>query len=258
MSTTTQSPAPHSPSRLKVLFPEHEQAYFDESKTRHQIEDRYVVWIDVMGAKAAMERSLAQAANFFAKVHDAVLRAAPRSGIEVVPITDGVFLLSQSQIALQDTARLVMMRVCAAFVHEGQQEHRFMVRGGVAAGKVLLGRDMSAGFKVPQDAVHHARQLPVGVAIGQAYDTEHEAPPFGFHVHASARVKSGDLPAWPHDASGLWSWWNSRDSDDIDRAKLFGSELATRFSALKPGTPGAYDTAKMNRDAQRAKHYFPP
>ncbi|MCR9217283.1 MAG: hypothetical protein NXI14_08795 [bacterium] len=243
--------------RVKALFPEHERAYFDQSKASTRVEPRYVVWIDMMGAKAAMERSLPQAANFFAKIHDAVLRGAPRAGVEIVPITDGVFMLAQSQLALSNAVRLVMLRLCTAFLHERKVEHRFLVRGGIAAGRVLLGREMSAGFRVPQDAVRHAQQLPVGTPIGEAYEAEHDAPPYGLYVHQSARADHAPLDKWPHDRNGHWPWWNPRDSEDIERATLIGEAIASHFQELTNKSVGAYDATKMSRDVQRAKDYFP-
>ncbi|MCC7388139.1 MAG: hypothetical protein IT431_05155 [Phycisphaerales bacterium] len=204
-----------------------------------------------------MATSLQRASNYIAKVHDAILRGTARAGIEVVPITDGAFLLSTSLLALQSAARAAMIRLACSFIHEASPDHRFLVRGGLAAGETILGRDLSAGFADPVDAKLHTRQTPLGVPIGTAYHAERKAPPFGFYVDPSARAPRMPLQPWPCDAHGYWPWWNGKDPDDVDRGRHLGKAIAEHYAAIGSSPTLGYDPKKMVRHTKRAVKYFP-
>lgn len=220
-------------------FPAHERAYFDSGSVKAS--PAFVAWFDMMGAKVAFTRGLPKAANFIAKMHDALARATPRSGCDVVPITDGAFLITSSALTLRRSLELAMFRLACSFMHETKNEHRFLVRCGIAFGDVIRGRALAIGFQDQADAAPYAHQAPLGLPIGDAHSAESSAPPLGVFVHSSAASH------WGLRAEGSWRWWDTGILAPAQASSL-GKAVASYL-----GTLTWENKAKA---AQQASDYF--
>ena len=167
----------------------------------------YVAWIDVMGTQSTMSRSISASANFIAKLHIAALQA-PRTNIAIYPIMDGIYASCPNQNEILEFIRSVFTQVAEEFSLATKDQHRFMVRGGLAFGPTYHGRNFgqSASSVLTQNPAHRDALL-LGMPVIQAYTSESSAPPFGLFVHESARAFSpqGQGPI-PH---SLWRWVNS-------------------------------------------------
>lgn len=188
----------------------HDTPYFDSSGLTSR--PFYVGRIDMMGAKAAMTRSISVSANFVGKLHVALLRA-PRQPLKaLIPTVDGAYIISDSRAALQAHMGHALRSLARLFVAEKNRYNKFIPRGGIAYGPVVLGEDFG-----PNSSDDLAREttyrdsIVIGMPVVQAYEVEERAPPFGVSVHVSARAFA------PEDGrplvSSYWKWWQ-KDNDD--------------------------------------------
>jgi hypothetical protein len=170
----------------------------------------YVAWIDVMGTQASMQRSIDESANFIFKLHVAALEA-PRDGVTLYPVMDGLYASSTSQEKILSFINAVYVSIATEFNKETQAKHRFLIRGGLAFGQVIHGNDIPASVSDVLEAnpVYRGAIL-LGMPVVQAHSTESAAPPFGLSIHESARAfaPSGVKPLhvlW-------WKWPPSKKS----------------------------------------------
>ena len=80
--------------------------YFDASKLPIP-DNEYVAWIDVMGMRANLSKSLPVSANFVFKLHSAVLDT-PHTGIQLYPVMDGVFAVGDDKDEVIEFLKNVM------------------------------------------------------------------------------------------------------------------------------------------------------
>jgi hypothetical protein len=88
------------------------------------------------------------------------------------------------------------------FNAETEIHHRFCIRGGLAFGPVIHGRDCGPCAVELQNNPAHRDKILLGMPMVQAHLAERGAPPFGVFVHESARVFAlvGIDPL-------RWVWW---------------------------------------------------
>jgi len=111
--------------------------FFDARKLPNP-ENSYVAWVDVMGVRATMSRSLPITANFVFKLHAAVLDA-PQTDIHLYPVMDGVYVVAERQGPLRDFLKAVFSRVADSFVSTSDNHHRFIIKAAIAFGPVIHG-----------------------------------------------------------------------------------------------------------------------
>jgi hypothetical protein len=125
----------------------------------------YVGWLDLMGAGHVMSISVQKTANFLARLHIAVERA--RSAINfsgrLLPINDGIFIVSNSKKEIISLLGRAMIMLAANFVAVPRRHDRFLLRGGVAYGPVYFGDTVAEirrrdGAVDIQRAVHDLRE----------------------------------------------------------------------------------------------------
>src|SRR5205809_4868924 len=106
--------------------------------------NEYVCWLDVMGSRNIMRRSMSFAANFVMKLHIACLdtwKSEPK--VELYPMVDGVYACSKNLVELLAFVKLVYRSLAMEFVSEDNPLYRFMVRGGVSFGLVIKQPDFA-------------------------------------------------------------------------------------------------------------------
>lgn len=75
-----------------------------------QPHNRYVAWVDLMGAANAMQMSLPGAANFIARIHAAALQAmVVYESVSLHPITDGFFVVEEKWEVMRAFLRKVYL-----------------------------------------------------------------------------------------------------------------------------------------------------
>lgn len=184
--------------------------YFNASKLPKPI-NSYVAWIDVMGIRAIMSRSIQITANFVFKLHSAALEVLPATNsLTLYPVMDGIFVVSKRQEEILVFLGDLMKKIAYTFV-EQEIQHRFLVKAALAYGPVTHGREITpeANQKLGGNE-EYKNSLLIGMPMIQAYQSESKAPPFGIFIHESARAFSpSDETPIPH---VWWRWLNRSDS----------------------------------------------
>lgn len=152
-------------------------------------EDRYVVWLDVMGTGSLLTRSLKTAANFIFKLHVASLET-PHDGIHLYPMNDGVFAVGENLEAIRRWLKGSFLRInLANQAVNSDQTKIFMVRASVAYGPVAEGPKVQDGASdALRDNAAIRDAVLVGAPVVNAYLSERNICPFGIYVHESART----------------------------------------------------------------------
>lgn len=180
---------------------------------------RYVLWVDIMGSQGKMLRNVHTAAIPLMKLHVAALAATKKTvgNIELFPVIDGIYAVSEHFGSLAFFLSDVFRSMAAEFLVLKNWE-RSIVRGAVAYGPVILGRECKDGALLLKES-DYANAILLGMPLVQAYTDEKKAPPFGVFVHESVRA-FGQMREQPIKAP-LWRWWtNSVENSKIAAALL--------------------------------------
>lgn len=181
----------------------------------------YVGWIDLMGAKGWMAGSIRHAAELVGLIHIAAHAAVKSTNARVYPVIDGVYITSPDKAEFK-AATHQTLRTLARTFEARKKIDRFLVRGGVAYGRLLHGRAIAKLHSELSGNAGYTNCLAIGAAIRQAYLAESSAPPFGLYVDMTARsIASGSES--PYNSS-FDRWWRA----DTPKQK----EIATRFGIL--------------------------
>lgn len=190
----------------------------------------YVGWIDLMGAKSWMAGSIRHAAELIGLIHLAGLSSANEQGAKAYPVIDGVYITSPEKTAFRKATRQTM-RILAQTFESRPDNDRFLVRGGIAYGRVLHGESIAKLHPTLQADTQYAHCLAIGASIRLAYEAETKAPPFGFYVDMTARsVAPGEDSPY---VSAFDRWWSLQHTKQEMIAKRFGAVLDGHFASLK-------------------------
>jgi hypothetical protein len=204
-----------APPTRKFTKPESDTPYFDGSGIITG--NYYVGRLDMMGARAAMARSVQVAANFIGKLHVAILEA-PRNALDtIIPTIDGAYIVGRTKLAVLDHMGASIRALARSFVAANNNYRKFIVRGGLAYGPVALGSSMIDASECLSEKRNagYRDSILVGMPVVQACEVEEQAPPFGVRVHTSARTFSpdGSTPL----NSTYWRWWRLKDDPHNDK-----------------------------------------
>ena len=213
----------------------------------------YVAWIDLMGARGWMAGSIRRAAEMIALIHVAGHRAAKKYNVKVYPVIDGIYLIGEEKRQFRSATSLVMRILAATFLARDKQDRRFLVRGGIAYGRVLHGADIAKIHDDLESDPAYASCLALGIAIGQAFEAEKKAPPFGYYVDFTARSTASENES-PY-ISAFSRWWNVK-TQSIE-AQKFGSQIENYFEYLESRRHELeYSEDRMKQHRNLAKEYF--
>jgi len=224
---------------------------------------QYVGWIDAMGIQSAMGRSMDAAANFIFKLHITVLQSVDalpsrqRKSLDLYPVMDGVYFVTSDQQALYTFLRRVFRSLAEEFNGTTEMRHRFLVRGALACGPVVHGRELTPeASAVLQAHPTYRDSILLGLPMIQAYLTERMAPPFSVYVHESARAFAPD-PFEPIRAT-WWRWFRASHNDQwLALASKLHTELGRYFDWCKNRSSEInYEIASIEKHKQLAKEYF--
>jgi hypothetical protein len=127
-----------------------------------EAQPEYVAWIDLMGARGWMAGSIRRAAEMIASIHIAGCRAAGKHDVKSYPVIDGVYLVGAEKSEFRQATSLVMRTLAETFLAQQKPDRRFLVRGGIAYGRVLHGDDLSEIHSDLKKDPAYARCLPWG------------------------------------------------------------------------------------------------
>jgi len=196
------------PSRTHQENQESHGVYFNADLMGNP-SDNYICWLDVMGSKNHISQSLKTSANFIFKLHASILSAfaglnnVEKDDIIIYPVMDGAFISGKSRSALEKLLRHCMRLLADTFLSEVNQEHKFVVRGAIAFGRVFHGRGIDDNANVIfRDYPEIKKSILLGLPMVLAFEAESTAPPFGIAIDRSARSSS---PAGTEPYN--FSWW---------------------------------------------------
>lgn len=218
----------------------------------------YVCWIDLMGSRGTMARSLEQSAIDILSLHATADQSHDVDNIDLLPLQDGLYIVSESQSAMKGFLGNTFNSLAAESI-ETYDRFKYIVRGSLAYGEVVLGEDLpeeinsefiSGSF--PTDA------LILGAPVTQAYNNESKAPPFGIYVHESARslVPSGEASTATTPMEFIW--WRWYEDKETDSEEIYES-LEDYFEWCgKNNLRIGYDEKDMERHQDMAEQYLNP
>jgi hypothetical protein len=189
--------------------------YFDVSATPKGLPS-HVLWLDLLGTKAALTTSVARATNFVMKLHAAILASKGAGSPHFFPMNDGAFLVHRDWEPIESLAREALRLLAITYVMEANPEHRFMVRGAIAFGCVSFGSTLLGNNQQLQGAYaqNFLRRVVLGQPLAAAFEAESAAPPFGVVVHPSAAAT-----VHPQ-RDNLWRWFEHNAVESCVREGL--------------------------------------
>lgn len=228
--------------------------------------NRYVAWLDLMGAGHLMSMSMGKSANTIARLHVAVDVAAHQASFKGtrLAINDGIFIVSESKQEIMAVVRLSLAFLGASFLAV-TPHNRVMVRASIAYGPVYHGGDLLPHLGTQRSGRHEdcLRNVMFGPPVIQAARHEHAAAPFGVSLHESARAfaPAGTRPF----KSTHWGWWTADEywtpqHPFTDLAELLGHEIVYQYEFLKKNmilheTP-EFTSEKLSKYQKKAADYF--
>lgn len=167
--------------------------YFDDRHCKEEL--LYVGWFDIMGTQSSMRISLPKISNFIFKMYSYV-NESNKKGLAVYPLMDGFFMTHKDKKVFLDFVDNFFSKLFQNFSDEVRNDHKFMVRGGIAYGPVVIGSKIEENY-------HFKDALIIGTPVVQAYAGERAAPPFGVYLDESVRTFPSSAEAI-HSVYYLW------------------------------------------------------
>jgi len=170
--------------------------------------------------------------------------------VTLYPVMDGLYAASPDQEEMLEFLRTFFNGWADGFLKAKRPLHRFIVRGGLAFGPVIHGRDVSKeACDVVAKEVAYAGSILLGMPVVQAHQVERQAPPFGVFVHESARAfaPTGFNPltfAW-------WEWF-----DKGMRMKMLKGLQGHYEWCLEHSGSILYEKSRIETHVELAKQYF--
>jgi len=221
----------------------------------------YVAFIDLMGTKNHMLRSVRATSNFIFKLHAAVVsvwRKSSYQGVFVYPIMDGAYITSKTKENMEKILVKIFSDLSELFIRESKPLHQFIPRCGLAYGEIIHGHDVPyQASKIFELDLGYKNNILLGQAMINAYTSEGCAAPFGIYLHKTA-VNRATLGSNYGAFSNEWVWYESNEiktSDDL--AHRLGKALEDYYATLKDEHhPLHYSIDKITEHERKAKEYF--
>lgn len=208
---------------------------------------KYVCWIDIMGTRNTMNLSLARVSNFILKFHNGVIESKRnKRDIKCYPLMDGVFITCANLNKMKHTLDSIFTQMAELFCQEEPFEHKFIIRGALAFGEVVDGCDISDEVcKEINEDIQYRDTLLLGIPITQAYENEHNAPPFGIYIHESARQ-------FGHLQGRYYQWYSDYNTSTLsEKIKEYFEECNRQAHSIN------MDRDKIKLYMELQNEYFP-
>ena len=237
--------------------------YFNVRKLKGKAHKEYVAFVDIMGTRTHMKKSVYESANFIFKLHAAIISAWREKnyhGVAVYPVMDGAYITARSKGDIINIMLRIYRELAKLFVAEENSEHQYMIRGAIAYGDVIHGYNIPyEASKAFENSLGYKDRILLGSAMISAYDGEGKAAPFGIYIDASA-VRHTDAPRGERygSFSDGWKWYQdgSLNMQDIDFGE-FKEKLVESLEAMKnPSHRFAYPADKVENHINLVRSYF--
>lgn len=172
--------------------------------------------------------------------------------MQLYPVMDGVYATCVTQNAMRKFIRKMFGLVAQTFIAERLEQHRFVIRGGLAYGPIMHGRNLGANASpVFTSNPGYRDAILLGMPMVQAHLSEVHAPPFGVAVDDSARVfAAGTTKPF---TSPWYRWFTPATSGALHTALLDHLTWCSERSM-----PLLYDSPRIQAHRQMVEQYFAP
>lgn len=222
------------------------EPYFRDEKFPNT-QKEYVLWIDIMGTKNFMSTSLRTSSLFICKLHMAILDARTEN-MHIYPVMDGAYITTNNQKAMKKFIREVFTSLGELFIGEENPLHKFIVKGAIAYGPVVHGKD------IPRDCndeiIGNNREYMTSILLGmpmiQAVKGEKYAPPFGIYCDESVRMEEKNFS---------FRWYNWLSTKEC-RKKLLEALIGYFNYCENHSYKLDYDVNKIREHRKKSEEYF--
>jgi hypothetical protein len=221
-----------------------------------QPREEYVCWLDVMGARTTMARSLFKSTNNIGRLHIAILMNRNRNReLQTSPFMDGAYIRSQNQAPMLEFLWGVFEDLAFEFLKAREHRHRFMPRCGLSFGSIIQGVNIPTSVSKILGArsnTVYREGIYFGYPMVQAYMAESSAPPFGVSIDESARSFA------PHQHRPLsGSWWRWQRYRPVEFIDDFMIKLRSYFDWCEMHTYSTgYPSERIRVHRAMAEEYF--
>lgn len=212
-----------------------------------RLQPEYVCWIDIMGMKSMLRRSVTTAAIMICRFQK-LLNDNSDSNIRIYPIMDGAYVTSKDRDALEKFLNNVFRGVARNFIDEKKFHSKFIIKSCIAFG--LIGH----GDQIDSSDFKSKNSLFFGLPIIQAFEDEVKASPFGIFIHQSARALSTLEDNSYKPFTTRWHiWFKSTDTiqEDLKSAINEYYVIAKKLSHALP-----YPVEELKRHNEMAVQYL--
>lgn len=232
--------------------------YFDVRKLpRPKYE--YVAFVDIMGTRTHMRKSVKETANYIFKLHSAIIsawREKPYKNVFVYPVMDGAYITSGNKDSMVNILLRVYRNLAEIYLKEINWSHLYLVRGAVAYGEVIHGHNVPyEASKIFEMNLGYKDNILLGSAMIAAYDGERNAAPFGIYTDDSAirgREKKGGS------FKEGWKWFED-ETLKINKAmpKTLSDKIQSYLEMMKSEDhPLHYSTERIDIHKRLTMEYF--
>lgn len=237
--------------------------YFNVRKLNGKAHKEYVAFIDIMGTRTHMKKSVYESANFIFKLHAAIISAWREKnyhGVFVYPVMDGAYITTRNKADMINILLRIYRELAKLFVKEQTAEHQYMIRSAIAYGEVIHGHDIPyEASKAFENSLGYKDHILLGRAMIAAYDGEAKAAPFGIYLDESAvrHEKSEDK----RDYGSFYADWKWYQDDTLQLREIdfvaFKRKIIDSLEAMKKPTHiFSYKPDKAQKHIEMTQSYF--
>lgn len=218
--------------------------YFNDADFPN-MENEYVLWVDIMGTKNNMSGSVRTSSIFICKLHVAIMEAKNKN-LHVYPMMDGAYVTAKEENDMSKFIKKLFNSLSDTLIEEENDFHRFLIKGSLAYGPVIHGN------KIPNSCSNcieknrdYANSILLGIPMIQANEGEKNAPPFGIYCDESARVASQEF------AHRWYKWFSKTKAPKVSRAvQSYFDYSKEHYYEID------YPIEKISEHEEKAKQYF--
>lgn len=238
--------------------------FFKGDCLHKNIENEYVAFVDIMGTRTHMKKSVVESANFIFKLHAAIIsawREMAEKRIFIYPVMDGAYITASRKEDMERILVRVYKSLADVIIKSSNDnlEHFFLIRGCVAYGEVVHGHNIPySASKAFESYLGYKDQILLGRAMIAAYDGERKAAPFGIYIddtavqHENRRTRSRGC------FSNEWKWYtvDSTGKDSTNVLVLYRKAMQYFEAVKNERHPLHYEVTSIEDHMSKMDMYF--
>lgn len=220
------------------------KVYFDATVFPN-MENEFVLWVDIMGTKNNMSSSVRTSSIFICKLHVAIMQAKGKE-MHVYPMMDGAYVTSKDEAEMSKFIRKLFRDLGDTLIEEENDFHRFLIKGSLAYGPILHGNSIpDTCNNCFGENRSYVDSILLGIPMIQACKGEKEAPPFGIYCDESVRTASQEF------AHRWYKWFAKTRAPKVSRAvQSYFDYSKEHYFELD------YPMEKIREHEEKARQYF--